>query len=395
MARTTKRKIIVLTIFYTIILTPLILWILWLLTPKKEISALIFDKTVLKKECVEHRGFNWILKNFKYVKKDRSFYQISKDYYGFFPLENEKFFVKDFNNLNEFDIERLSRDYDMTYYTDMYGIYREEWSRQKEYTEHSPRIYGGMEYNEFLFLKKMKEKRKLIISEFNFIHHPTSYEVRKNVEDLFGFKWTGWTARYFDSFDTIKNEELPRWVIRLYREQHNGTWPFTKDGIVFVHENSTICILENETDLNYPVPKIKTTDYGVDKYNIPSEINYPYWLDITFTKNQINRTISTYNIYPNERGDSILRRYNIPIVFPAFFEHDDDYRFYYFAGDFVDSDINFNFVYFKWSDYIQKYINRDNNFNSRIYFNWNYYVPIVKKIMKDYYKELEYNRHQN
>jgi hypothetical protein len=389
MAKTNKRKIIVLFIFYTIILLPLILWILWLLTPKKEISVLIFDKTVLKKECVEHRGFNWILKNTKYVKYDRSFYNISKDYYGFFPLENEKFIVKDFKNLNENDIENLSRKYDMTYYTDMYGIYREEWNRQEEYTEHSPKIYGGMDYNEYLFLKKMKEKKKLIISEFNFIHHPTPYYIRKNVEELFGFKWTGWTARYFDSFDTIKNLELPRWVIRLYRQQHNNTWPFTKDGIVFVHENSTICILENETDLNFPVPKILTNEYGVDKYNIPAEINYSFWIDISFPVNSINRTISTFNIYPNNRGDSLLRRHNIPIVFPAFFEHDEDYRFYYFAGDFVDSDISFNFVYFKWADYFQKYLYSESKLNARINFNWNYYVPIVKKIMEDYYDDLE------
>ncbi len=389
MAKATKRKVIILTIFYLIILTPLILWIFWLLTPKKEISILIYDKTVLKKEGVEHRGFNWILKNFRYVKNDRNFYNISEDYLGFFPLENEKFYVKDLSNYNENDIEKLSQKYDMTYFTDMYGIYREEWSRQTEYTEHSPKIYGGMDYNDYLFLKKMKEKQKLIISEFNFIHNPTPYNIRRNVEDLFGFRWTGWTARYFDSFDTIKNEELPKWVIRLYRQQHNNTWPFTKDGIVFVHENSTICILENETDLKYPVPIIKTNDYGTNKYNIPEEINYPFWIDITFSNNDINKTISTYNIYPNNRGDSILRRYNIPIVFPAFFEHEGDYRFYYFAGDFVDSDIKFGFVYFKWADKFQKYFYSESKLNARVYFNWNYYVPIVKKVMNDYYKDIK------
>lgn len=389
MARATKRKIIILSVFYLILLTPLILWILWLLTPKKEISILIYDKTVLKKEGVEHRGFNWILKNFKYVKEDREFYNISEDYIGFFPLEDEKFYVKDLSKYTENDIERLSQKYDMTYFTDMYGIYREEWSRQTEYTEHSPKIYGGMDYNDYLFLKKMKEKQKLIISEFNFIHHPTPYGIRRNVENMFGFKWTGWTARYFHLLDTVKNEELPRWVIRLYKEQHNNTWPFTKDGIVFVHENETICILENETDLKYPVPLIKTTDFGVNKYNIPKELNYPFWIDITFPNNEINKTISTFNIYPNSRGDSLLRRHNIPIVFPAFFEHDDDYRFYYFAGDFVDSDIKFGFVYFKWADKFQKYFHSQNNLNARLYFNWNYYVPIVKRIMNDYYKDIK------
>jgi hypothetical protein len=393
MARVYKRKIVIYVIFYTIILLPLILWLFWLFTPRKELKVLIYDKTVLKPKGVEHRGFNWILKNFKYVKEDRKFYRVDKDYVGFFPKKDEKYEIHDLCLYKEEEIDKLASYYDMTYYTDMYGIYREEWNLQQEYTEHSPKIYGGMCYNDYLFLKKLKEKGKLIIGEFNFIHHPTPYYIRRNVEELLGFKWTGWTARYFDSFDTIKNLELPKWVVRLYRQQNNNTWPFTKDGIVFVHENSTICIVENETHLDYPLPVIKTTEYGMNKYKIPEEINYPFWIDITFPT-EVNTTIASYNIYPNEKGDSILKRFGIPLVFPAFFEHEGNYKFYYFAGDFVDSDIKFGFIYFKWADFIQKYIYNKKKLNQRYYFNWNYYTPIVKKILKDYYNEIKEDKPQ-
>ena len=144
--------------------------------------------------------------------------------------------------------------------------------------------------------------------------------------------------------------------------------------------------------MDFPVPVVKTTEYGVEKYHLPASLNYPYWFDITFPTDNVNRTISSYYIYPNTRGDSILRRYQIPSVFPAFFEHEGDYRYYYFAGDYVDSDINQTLVYFKWSDIIQKYAYNPRQLNNRIYFNWNYYVPIVKRVIGTYYKEIENRR---
>ncbi len=386
------RKIIVLVLFYGIILLPLFLWLLWLFTPRKPLSVLIMDKTVLHRQCVEHRGLNWILKNKKYVKPDHKFYVIDKDYYGFFPKDSNNFEIHDLHLYNDSQIEALSRMYDMTYYADQYGIYIGEWGLQTEYTEHTPKIYGGMDWNDYLFLRKMKEKGKLIIAEFNFIHEPTPYAIRRSVEDLFHFRWTGWTGRYFDSLDTITNLELPRWVIRLYREQNNGRWPFKIDGLVFVHENNTICILENKIDMDFPVPVIKTTDYGVNKYNIPASINYPYWFDITFPSDNVNRTLSSYYVYPNTRGDSILRRYHIPSVFPAFFEYEGEYKYYYFAGDWVDSDIKQNLVYFKWSDWFQKFTYNPKKLNERVYFNWNYYEPIVKDVLSRYYDEISKKR---
>ncbi len=117
------RKIIVLVLFYGIILLPLFLWLLWLFTPRKPLSVLIMDKTVLHTQCVEHRGLNWILKNKKYVKPDHKFYVIDKDYYGFFPKDSDNFEVHDLHLYNDSQIEALSRSYDMTYYADQYGIY--------------------------------------------------------------------------------------------------------------------------------------------------------------------------------------------------------------------------------------------------------------------------------
>ncbi|MFX5656654.1 hypothetical protein ABTE24_20980, partial [Acinetobacter baumannii] len=79
-----------------------------------------------------------------------------------------------------------------------------------------------------------KAKHKLVLTEFNCIGSPTSDDIRARFEKLFALKWTGWTGRFFDSFDTSLNPELPKWLIRNYEAEHNGHWPFKKSGIAFV-----------------------------------------------------------------------------------------------------------------------------------------------------------------
>ena len=381
------RKSIINSLLFGFILLPLILWLLWVVKPSRKANILIVDKTVLTSYGLEHRTFDWVLSHRKYTKSDNDFYSPVRDYLGFFPLQNNKFVINDLSGLTEKQIDSLSSKSEMTYFTDTYGIYYNEWYRQKDLAEHSEKVYGGLDKKDVLFLKKMKEKKKLIIAEFNLFATPTAVDERTQAEQLFGLKWSGWTGRYFEQLDTIINPELPKWVVRLYKEQHQNKWPFTKPGIVFIHTNETIAILEKETNLRKEVPVVKSFNYGVKKFSVPKEIIYPYWFDITLSTDTTNRVISYYEVFPNEKGDSILHHHDIPKIFPAVFENIRDSPYYYFCGDYADSPIGNAYKKIIGIEYFKMFIQNENDFSDRTPFFWRYYLPLTSKILDDYFKK--------
>ena len=379
------RKKIANTIIFSFVFLPLILFLLWVFQPVQKTNILIMDKTVLTNEGLEHRGFDWILSHKKYFKTSRIPYAPSTDYLGFFPLKHDSFLIKDLYKLSEKQIDSLSDAVDMTYYTDTYGIYYNEWYRKRDQTEHSEKVYGGLDKKDVLFLTKMKEKKKLIIAEFNFFATPTSGSDRVKAELLLGLRWSGWTGRYFEQLDTLKNPELPRWVVRLYKEQHHNKWPFTRPGIVFVHTNETIAILESKTNLKKDVPAVNTFKYGMNKFGVPKKLDYPYWFDITLATDTTNRVISYYELFPNATGDSILNHHNIPKIFPATFENTKVSPFYYFCGDFVDSPIYKTNHRAYGIQYFKLFLLNPNDPSDRTLFFWRYYLPVMDKILHDFY----------
>lgn len=380
-----RKKLINIALFGFILL-PLILWALWMIKPSHKANIIFMDKTVLTKYGLEHRAFDWVLTHRKYTKPNGEFYSPQVDYLGFFPLENGHFQIKDLSKLTEKQLDSLSTYSDMTYFTDTYGIYDNEWYQKKDQSEHSDKVYGGLDKNDVLYLKMMKEKRKLILAEFNFFATPTSSAEKAEAEHLLGLKWSGWTGRYFEQLDTLKNPELPKWVVRLYKEQHHDKWPFTKPGIVFVHSDETIAILEKETNLNFEVPLVKSFKYGVEKFSIPKEIRYPYWFDITLSTDTNNRVISYYELFPNKTGDSILHHHNIPRIFPAAFENITASPYYYFCGDFTDVPIHRTSDQIIGMEYFKMFVLNESDVNDRTPFFWRYYLPMTSKILDNYFQ---------
>lgn len=378
-------------------ISPLLMFILWALTPAKKLNALILDKTVLTTSGQEHVSFSWILKHDNYVHSKTGTYRSKVDYFGFFPNDSGSYKIKDFSQKTLSSLDSLANAYDMVYYTDLYGIYEGEWHEQypeaaptkvnrvDNSMEHTRKIYGGMTTSELYLLKKMKSQRKLIITEFNLIASPTTSEVKKGFETEFKMEWSGWVGRYYETLDTIVNKELPRWMKNNYLAQHENNWPFKKSGIVFVRNDEKIEILEDSTHLNLDVPMIYTSEKYMKKYGLPAKMKFPFWFDIISTENK-NNIVSKYKLSPNTAGKELLKEFGIPEIFPAAIEHDStDYKFHYFAGDFCDSPIGLNSSRFKWIEIISPLSYRVAT-QERISFFWDYYRPMVQKIMSDYYK---------
>jgi len=372
-----------------VLLAPLWSFLIWLVKPVKPIDILIMDKTVLFNTGPEHRSFNWILHHHKYAHPEHGMYQTKKDYMGFFPIERGKDWYKtDLDSFDQIRLDSLANALDMIYMTDMYGIYVNEWYLDTLlWKERSRWIYGGMTDNDLYLLKKLKSQRKLLLTEFNYYHHPTPAYIRKQAGDLINIRWTGWVGRYFDPLIPVENEELPMWVVNNYKRQHGGQWPFTKAGIVFAREDDWIEVLEDTTHLKVKIPYIYTGSYGQKKYKMTPKIHYPFWFDISMPLNDSNLVVSTFRIEPNEKGDSILNRFNIPSEFPAVMESTGPSPYYYFGADFSDNPINLRSSYFAGSG-IFDFLFYDDEYLKRTKFFYELYRPLLRKIMRDYYKEL-------
>lgn len=363
---------------------PFWMWIAWLYRDKTEMKIVVLDKTVVTAQGNEHKSFNWILTHYKYCKPDRSLYSKREDYFGFYPMRNEKFLLRDFEKYSLLKIDSIATANDMAYYTDTYGVYNNEWYLDKGLLERSKMVYGGTTNKEMRLLKKFKEQKKLILTEFNVIASPTKPSIRKDFESTFGVKWTGWVGRYYDVLDTTKNKELPKWLTNNYMKQHNNQWPFKKSGIVFVREDDHIEVLEDGTHLENDLPYIYTNKENREKYDLPPVQKYPYWFDIMKTSRN-NNVVSVYSIKPNAKGDSIMKAYNILKDFPAVIEHyGDDYKFYYFAGDFADNPIGLKLSRFRGIRFFRKYLYNSELKGDREEFFWEYYTPLVTSILKKY-----------
>lgn len=368
------------------LLIPLLMWVLWLLTPKKRLVVAIVDKTALTTEGQEHISLTWILNHYRFTKNARQRYDVGRDYFGFFPKENEKFRLKGLERFDEPLLNKLSTDADLVYYTDTYGIFSNEWYRKKNITERSGTIYGGLSAQDIAFMEKMKQKRKLVMAEFNTIGSPSAMTERYHFEQLFGLKWTGWIGKYFSLLDTAANKDIPRWLIHGYMSRHNNSWPFTKEGIVFVGEDNTIVVLEAGKDLEAAVPYIVTESAFRDYYDLPERVNYSYWFDIVVPDTAINRVQARFSIDLTATGQKELARYGIPATFPAVQAHvGKDYQFWYFSGDFCDNPISFNTSYFKGIELFRfLFMNRLDKTQRKSFF-WSFYRPLVSTILKDYY----------
>jgi hypothetical protein len=361
------------------------MWLGWLFQGKKELKIVMVDKTTMTNEGIEHKSFNWILNYEKYCTQNRSLYSISNDYFGFYPKGNKQYNIKDLENFSAQELLSLSDQSDMTYFTDTYGIYKNEWYGNNYRGNLSTKIYGGMTDQDLKFLQLMKARHKLVLTEYNDIASPTSRIIRGEFENTFKVRWTGWAGRYFQSLDTNVNKEIPVWLVRDYKLQHNNYWQFKNSGIAFVDDNGRIEILGNKIDLKDEVPYILTNETNQERFKIPQKVKYSYWFDVMLTSH-FNNVISVYQINATARGDSILSSMNIPNPFPAVIEHyDKDYKFYYFCGDYCDNTIDMMFSNFLGITKFRSLLYSSNDVTERASFFWLYYQPLLTTILNNYY----------
>ncbi|MFH1852210.1 MAG: hypothetical protein ABIA75_07695 [Candidatus Neomarinimicrobiota bacterium] len=368
-------------IFTVLVVVPLTMWLAWLLLPATNLDIFIVDKAVFDDSYQEHRSLNWVLTNEKITRPTGNPYRVDRDYWGVFPLPEKQFSVRDIAGYDTTRIDSLASALDLAYFAESYGLYRSEWLGIVE--DPPTLLYGGLLDEEVELLRALKTRGKTIVAEFSFLAPPTSWRNRERIQESFNLTWSGWTGKYLESLDTLDNPELPNWVVRLYREQHRGDWPFSESGIVLVDFRGPIVILENRTHLTQSVPTIET-EYNERKLiNLPRHIEYPYWFDITYGNPDSNQVISWYRLHTNAAGDSILAAHRIPPHFPAVIAHrGPDYTFYYLAGDFSDNPVRLASAKLRWIYWFQTFFHNPQIATDRRDFFWRYYRPLIVHILR-------------
>lgn len=347
----------------------------------------IIDKTEITNKGQEHVSLTWVLNHERYTKTSKKLYGVSDDYFGFFPLKGENFRLKGLERFTPRQLDQLSTDAKAAYFSDTYGVFSNEWYSQKNVTERSGIVYGGMSKEDIGLLQRMKDKHKLIITEFNTIGSPTAPEIRQQFEQLFAMRWTGWIGRYFENLDTAVNKELPHWLIKNYLNQHGNHWSFKKSGVAFVSTQDEVVILEAETHLKEAVPHIITGNKGQSVYGLPASMKYSFWFDVIAPDSNVNEVIANFTIDANEAGMKLLKEKNLPAKFPAVTQHlGKDYKFYYFSADFCDNPVSMSSSYFKGISFFKWMFYDDSDPMERKSFFWNYYRPLMTTIMEDLYK---------
>jgi len=380
-----KTLLIVVIIVAIIIALPVINLIRWSLQIKKPLDIIIVDKTVPTLEREHHKPFSWILTNDRYVKKESNTgYSYKKDYYGFFPqrpLRDKKW---DRNDYHLADIINLANKSDAIYFTDTYGVFFNDWFRGINKSRKSRKIYGGLNNTDFLLLKEMKDRNKLIIMEYNSFDYPTAEFESVRTQEKLGISFSGWTGKYFSSLDTTTTD-FPIWMTAMYRKEYRKPWTFTKPGIVILKEKD-IVVLEEGKQLKNPIPRIVTDDASVQKYGVLPSVAFDQWFDIIDPLQ--NKVISKFKLDTTPLGDTLLVNNSLMNEFPAVVQEPVMQRTYYFSGDFATYDLPFWTARVKGVEKLKGVFFSDKPDDTRRFF-WLYYRPLINTVFNDYYTSLK------
>jgi len=382
-----KKPLIIFIIALVIILIlPAIGFFGWYFEDKKPIDIVILDKTVHSLDREKHRSLTWVLSNSRIVKKDsKRKYFLNKDYYGFFPvkpLRSKQFSRKDFRLA---ELPDIADNNDALYYADTYGVFVSDWYKGISRTRNSRKLYGGLNNNDYLLLSEMKKRNKLVILEYNTFDYPTDAYERYRVEELIGFKSTGWSGKYYPSLDS-SGVDVPLWIIDLYKKSSRQPWDFKNAGIILLKGSDEILVMEEGRHLENALPFIMTEGVFANEFGLAGQVAFDLSFEIIEPRD--NQVLSNFKLRTLPDGDELLDKKFLSNEFPAVIANKGEMRSVYFCGDFATGSIPPWTASLGSLDMIKGLLYENENLNDPRRFFWLYYKPLVSGIMNDYYLDL-------
>ncbi|MBK8883716.1 MAG: hypothetical protein IPN67_15450 [Bacteroidales bacterium] len=375
-----KTLLIVFIILAVILALPVINLIRWNFQDKKPIDIIIVDKTVPTLEREHHKSLSWFLLNDRFVKKENGdSYSYIKDYYGFSPKRPLREKQWERNDYRLTDLINLAEKSDAVYFADTYGVFFNDWYEGINKSRKSRKLYGGLNNNDFLLIKEMKDRNKLIILEYNSFDYPTAQFESVRTQEKLGITFSGWTGRYFSSLDST-SENFPIWMTSMYRKQFKKPWSFKKPGIVILKEKE-ILVLEQGVQLKNAMPHIITESSTGSKFGLPSSVAFDKWFDIIDPLD--NNVISTFDIETTALGDTLLANNDLTRRFPAVVQDSISHRIYYFSGDFATNNVPYWTAKFFGVNKLKGILYTEKPDDPRAFF-WLYYRPLMNSILTEY-----------
>ncbi len=379
-----KPLLIVVIILAVILILPVINLLRWTFREKKPMDIIIVDKTVPSLDREKHKSFNWILTNDRFVKKEKkTSFSYRKDYYGFYPTRPVKKRLWERKEYRLADLKELPEKADAIYITDTYGVFSNEWYQAFFKPRKSRKIYGGLNNNDNLLIKEMKDRNKLVILEYNTFDYPTAEYESFRLQERLGITYSGWTGKYFSSLDTTQ-KNFPTWMTAMYRKQFKQPWTFSQPGIVFLRDKAII-VLEEGRHLKNSLPLIVTDPEYCTKWNLPETVSFDEWFDIIDPLE--NTVISRFNIATTSIGDTLLAEFGLDNDFPAVIQEPVQKRTFYFSGDFCHTNVPYWSSRFVGMEKLTSILIPKRQDGSRKFF-WLYYKPLIQGIFNDYYNSL-------
>jgi len=378
-----KALLIVVIILAVVIALPVINLIRWTFQSKKPLDIILVDKTVPNPNREKHKSFDWILTNERFVKKEGGSYNYKKDYYGFIPKISLREKLWDRNDYRLTDVIGLAEKNDAIYFADTYGVYSNDWFMGLNKSRKSRKMYGGLNNTDFLLIKEMKDRNKLIVMEYNSFDYPTAQLESYRTQEKLGIKFSGWTGKYFSTLDTT-GTDFPIWMTAMFRKQYRKPWTYKKPGIVLL-KDKYIIVLEEGNQLKSAMPHILTDTVYCKKYGVSGSVAFDKWFDIIDP--QQNNVVSKFKIETSAIGDTILFDNSLTSEFPAVIQEPLANRIYYFSGDFANYDIPSWTSRFMGGFKLKAFLYSDKSDDARRFF-WLYYKPLVNGIFTEYYNSI-------
>jgi hypothetical protein len=375
-----KTLLIVFLILAVIFALPVINLIRWNFQEKKPIDIILVDKTVPTLERDHHKSFSWILLNGRFVKKEtNACYSFITDYYGFSPKRPVKEKQWERNDYRLTDLINLAEKNDAVYFADTYGVFFNDWYEGINKSRKSRKLYGGLNNNDFLLIKEMKDRNKLIILEYNSFDYPTAQFESVRTQEKLGLTFSGWTGKYFSSLDST-SKDFPIWMTSMYRKQFKKPWTFTKPGIVILREKE-ILVLEQGIHLKNAMPHIVTSASNSSKFSVAQSVAFDKWFDIIDPLQ--NNIVSRFQLETTAMGDTLLASNNLVNRFPAVIQDSVSNRIYYFSGDFATNNIPYWTAKFEGVNKLRGLLYSEKPDDPRRFF-WLYYRPLMTGILTNY-----------
>lgn len=354
----------------------------WIMQKSKPIEILIINKSVQNSSTNEVKTLNWTLNNEKFVNSEKQIYNYTYQYFGYYPdATSEDRKIKSFSLEN---ITNLSEKNDVLFFADNYGI---EPSMNDTKTV-KKKSYGGFNNSDYVFLKEMVNKQKLVIAEYNFISLPTEDLVRYNTEKFLDIYSLGWRGKYFKdlSKDQVSLDIETKWF-DLYKQMNSEDWIFSGPGIILLNTSQNrIIVIPGEKYMNSEFPEVITTEEIATQYNIPHKAAYSGWFDMSYPGQ--NKVISHFNLNLNDEGINLLKRNGIEAEFPAVIVSANS-KFYYMAGDFSKVHVFMPYSRLGFISNIIESVNKG-KVNKPEKFFLTYYNNLLTTILNNYYLEISH-----